>query len=70
MTELKRRVKAAGRRLGLDDRDEVIVVHPPKFANETDDEYKARLAASDALPRDPIQADNVTIIPPAKSPIE
>lgn len=66
MTGVKRRIKTIEKRIGLDKRDRVVLVRPPKFANETDEEYKARLAASDESPRDPIQADNVTIVPPAK----
>jgi len=69
MTNFKRWIKSAERRLGLDDRRD-IVIYPPKFTDETDEKYKARLAESDESPRDPIQADNVTIIPPAKPPIE
>lgn len=70
MTDVKRRIKTIEKQIGLDKRERVVLIRPSKFADETDEEYKARLAESDESPRDPIQADNVTIIPPAKPPIE
>ena len=67
MAGFKRRVKAVERQLGPDDRDEVIVVHPPKYANETDEEYQARIAEyeADTTPRKVIIcADGTRIYPP------
>ncbi len=64
MTNFKRWIKSAERRLGLDDRRD-IVIYPPKFTDETDEKYKARLAASDRLPRETVRSGNFTIVLPA-----
>lgn len=53
-------MKTIERRLNIG--DEVITVHPPKFARESDEEYRARLERRSEQARAAIAAGTIKII--------
>ena len=71
MADIKRRIKTFEKTLGIGEQDQVIIIRPAKYAEETEAEYIARMEADAAeaerSPREAIRCGDFTIYPPMRA---
>jgi len=71
MADIKRRIKTFEKTLGIGEQDQVIIIRPAKYAEETEAEYiarmEARAAAAERSPREVIRCGDLVIYPPMRA---
>jgi len=71
MADIKRRIKTFEKTLGIGEQDQVIIIRPAKYAEETEAEYiarmEARAVAAERLPREVIRYGDLVVYPPMRA---
>jgi len=71
MADIKRRIKTFEKTLGIGEQDQVIIIRPAKYAEETEAEYiarmEARAVAAERSPREVISYGDLVVYLPMRT---